>query len=178
MGKPNTIIHHKLGPSAPTQAPSPKMSMGKPKAIKAFTNLGFSFRHNPLKSKSILIFSLGPLQPHTLLLHLWRRRRRKWRRERHCRRSSELVQAANFPSHRLDYRHPCHVRRRVPTSASGSGASSCGLVSASGSGASNRGLVSASEDASSVEPGRLGESLPRASSTMLLPPSSYSGRAG
>ena len=33
--------------------------MGKPKAIKAFTNLGFSFGSNPLKSKSILIFSLG-----------------------------------------------------------------------------------------------------------------------
>ena len=33
--------------------------MGKPKTIKAFTNLGFSFGSNPLKSKSILIFSLG-----------------------------------------------------------------------------------------------------------------------
>ena len=83
----------------------------------------------------------------------------------HCRRSSELVQAANFPSRGLDYRHPCRVRHRVPMSASGSGASS-------------RDLVSASEDASSVEPGRLGESLPRASPTMLLPLSSYSGRAG
>ena len=31
----------------------------KPKAIKAFTNLGFSFGSNPLKSKSILILSLG-----------------------------------------------------------------------------------------------------------------------
>ena len=165
MGKPNTIIHHKFGPSAPTQALSPKMSMGKPKTPNAFTKLGLSFESSPLKPKSILNFSLGPLQPHTLLLHLWRRRRRKWRRERHCRRSSELVQATNFSSRRLDFRHPCSVLRCVPTSASGSGASSCGLVSAS-------------EDASSVEPGRLGESLPRASPTMLLPPSSYSGRAG
>ena len=137
------------------------MSMGKPKAPNAFTNLGLSSESSPLKPKSILNFSLGPLQPHTLLLHLWRRRRRKWRRERHCRRSSELVQATNFPSRRLDYRHPRRVRRRVPTSASGSGASSCGLVSASGSGASSHGLVSASEGASSVEPGCLGESLPR-----------------
>ncbi|WKA11815.1 hypothetical protein VitviT2T_029277 [Vitis vinifera] len=79
----------------------------------------------------------------------------------------------SIPPPRL--RHPL---RRVPTSASGSGANSCGLVSAPGSGASSRSLVSASEDASSVEPGRLGESLPRASPTMLLPPSSYSGRAG
>ena len=34
--------------------------MGKPKAMKAYTDLGFSFGPNPLKSKSILIFSLGP----------------------------------------------------------------------------------------------------------------------
>ena len=44
---------------APIQAPSPKISMGKPKAIKAFTKLGFSSESSPLKPKSILLFSLG-----------------------------------------------------------------------------------------------------------------------
>ena len=49
---------HELGLGS-NSSPSPMMSMGKPKAIKAFTNLGFSFGPKPLNPKSMFILFLG-----------------------------------------------------------------------------------------------------------------------
>ena len=73
--------------------------MGKPKAIKAFTNLGFSFGPKPLNPQIHTHPLLGPFSHVTFFFtsgRLWRRKRR-W--ERHRRRSCKEVQAAAAPRH-------------------------------------------------------------------------------
>ena len=164
----------------------PKVLMGKPKAIKAFTNLGFSFGPNPLKSKSIVIFSLGlsatcssssPQEDYNggsggergVVEGPW-----SWSRLSTFRAASTnatcAVFAAVFQRRRPGVEPVAAAWRRRP-----------GMEPAVAAWRRRPRTEPATTTftgawgASSVEPGRLEESSPRASSTMPRPSSSCSG---
>ena len=133
---------HKLGPLIwvqPTKAQVHSHFLFGPFSLVHIHHLGLAPNSNSITclgwaptQAQIFIFSIAPL-------HFRRRRRRNWRWEASPE-PSKLVQAARFTRRRLDYRHPCRVRHRVPASAFMRGARNYSLVSAPEDGASSRDL--------------------------------------